>query len=278
VANLHPGVKGTSSSGFGVAGIGWTGVQGIARAGGAGDGVLGQGDGTGAGVNAYGTDGPGVRGTSQTGYGVFGTTNSVNSSGVYGSSNSGNGVEGWSLGPFKGGVVGIGNHALAYGGYFKNAFGGTALFVDGLSTVRTLAIVGGADLAERFDAEGAPEPGTVMMIDERSDGHLRVASEPYSHRVAGVVSGANRLSAGVVLSEDEASEGTAAIALSGRVWVKCDAAHASIRPGDLLTTADRDGYAMRADDRERAYGAILGKAMTTLETGTGLVLVLVSLQ
>jgi hypothetical protein len=35
---------------------------------------------------------------------------------------------------------------------------------------------------------------------------------------------------------------------------------------------------MVATDRERSGGAILGKAMTALETGTGMVLVLVSLQ
>ena len=35
---------------------------------------------------------------------------------------------------------------------------------------------------------------------------------------------------------------------------------------------------MRAVDRERANGAVLGKAMTTLDEGTGLVLVLVNLQ
>jgi hypothetical protein len=35
---------------------------------------------------------------------------------------------------------------------------------------------------------------------------------------------------------------------------------------------------MRSSDPSRATGAILGKAMTTLERGRGLVLVLVSLQ
>jgi hypothetical protein len=62
------------------------------------------------------------------------------------------------------------------------------------------------------------------------------------------------------------------------VWVRCDATHGAIHPGDLLTTSDRAGYAMPASDHERATGAILGKAMTSLERGTGLVLVLVSLQ
>jgi hypothetical protein len=35
---------------------------------------------------------------------------------------------------------------------------------------------------------------------------------------------------------------------------------------------------MRADDRARANGAILGKAMTSLDSGRGEVLILVGLQ
>jgi len=49
-------------------------------------------------------------------------------------------------------------------------------------------------------------------------------------------------------------------------------------PGDLLTTSDTPGHAMRATDRTRAYGATIGKAMSSLKDGRGLVLVLVSLQ
>jgi hypothetical protein len=35
---------------------------------------------------------------------------------------------------------------------------------------------------------------------------------------------------------------------------------------------------MRADDVNRSFGSVIGKAMTPLEDGTGLVLVLVNLQ
>jgi len=51
-----------------------------------------------------------------------------------------------------------------------------------------------------------------------------------------------------------------------------------IVPGDLLTTAATPGHAMRVTDPTKASGAILGKAMTGLSEGRGLVLVLVSLQ
>jgi hypothetical protein len=69
------------------------------------------------------------------------------------------------------------------------------------------------------------------------------------------------------------------VALTGRVWCHADAdAGGGIIPGDLLTSAEEPGHAMKAIDRTRAFGAIIGKAMTPLPKGKGLVLVLVSLQ
>jgi hypothetical protein len=176
-------------------------------------------------------------------------------------------------------VKGTTDNAGAYGGWFENtATGGVALYANGEVQVGVLTILGGADLAERFETAERAEPGTVLAIDPESPGRLRVADEPYSHTVAGVVSGANALSAGVVLGRDEDGKGGQPVALSGRVWVRCDASASPIRPGDLLTTAERPGFAMKAADPARAHGAILGKAMSSLEAGTGLVLVLVSLQ
>jgi hypothetical protein len=46
----------------------------------------------------------------------------------------------------------------------------------------------------------------------------------------------------------------------------------------LLTTSDTPGHGMKATDSSHASGAIIGKAMTSLARGKGLVLVLVSLQ
>jgi hypothetical protein len=74
------------------------------------------------------------------------------------------------------------------------------------------------------------------------------------------------------------ADGKHPIALTGRVWTWCDASAGAIQPGDLLTTSDVPGHAMKVTDRTRAQGAIIGKAMTSLSEGTGLVLVLVALQ
>jgi len=155
----------------------------------------------------------------------------------------------------------------------------THTFVHGLLKTNVLEVAG-ADLAERFPSnEESVQPGTVMEIDPDHPGKLRVAPESYSSRVAGVVSGAGDLQAGAVLGNSEGSENGPAIALSGRVWVQCDAGSSAIAPGDLLTTSDTPGHAMKAVDRERSHGAVFGKAMSMLPKGErGLVLVLVNLQ
>ena len=57
-----------------------------------------------------------------------------------------------------------------------------------------------------------------------------------------------------------------------------DASNGAIQPGDLLTTSGVPGRAMKVTDHAKAAGAILGKAMTGLGDGQGMVLVLVTLQ
>ena len=53
----------------------------------------------------------------------------------------------------------------------------------------------------------------------------------------------------------------------------------AVEIGDLLTTSNTAGHAMKAVDHGRAFGAVLGKAMQPLAKGQkGLILVLVALQ
>jgi hypothetical protein len=90
------------------------------------------------------------------------------------------------------------------------------------------------------------------------------------------VAGANNLASGVRLGVGKFDHD---VALAGRVYCNMDAARAAVEPGDLLTTSSLSGYAMKAVDRSRSQGAILGKAMERMEKGkTGRILVLVSLQ
>ena len=74
------------------------------------------------------------------------------------------------------------------------------------------------------------------------------------------------------------ADGKYPVALTGRVYCKADAAYDPIQPGDLLTTSDTVGHVMKVSDYDRAHGAIIGKAMSSLGKDKGLVLVLVSLQ
>jgi hypothetical protein len=64
------------------------------------------------------------------------------------------------------------------------------------------------------------------------------------------------------------------LALLGRVPVKATTENGPIRPGDLLTSASKPGYAMRCEDIHRCEGAIIGKALEALDEGGGVILVL----
>lgn len=153
----------------------------------------------------------------------------------------------------------------------------------GRVTTQVLEITGGADLSEHFVVRPvggiAPAPGAVVCIDPAHPGDLVVSDAPYCRTVAGIVSGAGGVIPGVLMrQEGSAADGILPVALTGRVYVLADADRGPIAVGDLLTTSATAGHAMRVDDHIRAAGAIIGKAMTPLASGRGLVLVLVSLQ
>ncbi|MEM9834199.1 MAG: hypothetical protein AAF944_26435 [Bacteroidota bacterium] len=155
------------------------------------------------------------------------------------------------------------------------------LDVDGNARVTVLEITGGADLAEPFEVAGESiiEAGTIVAIDPHNAGQLKVASTAYDKTVAGIISGAGDIKPGMVMGQDGSiASGEHPVALTGRVYAKVDARYGAIQPGDLLTTSDTPGHAMKVSDASQAQGAIIGKAMTALEEGQGLVLVLVSLQ
>jgi hypothetical protein len=122
------------------------------------------------------------------------------------------------------------------------------------------------------------EKGSVVVIDEDHPGQLKLSHRAYDTQVAGIVSGANGVKPGISLHQDGVMDSGENVALSGRVYVLADAASGPIKPGDLLTTSDTPGCAMKVTDHSKAQGAILGKAMGSLNEGKGKVLVLVTLQ
>jgi hypothetical protein len=153
---------------------------------------------------------------------------------------------------------------------------------NGHTRVSVLEITGGADLSEQFQVSPSkeqPTPGMLVCIDPHDTGELTVCSKPYDRTVAGVISGAGGVKPGMLMGQDDSiADGEHPVALTGRVWCWCDATSGAIRPGNLLTTSNVPGHAMKVTNHEEALGAIIGKAMSSLDEGKGLVLVLVSLQ
>jgi hypothetical protein len=137
----------------------------------------------------------------------------------------------------------------------------------------------GADLAELVPHAGGPEPqpGDVVEIDPGQPNHFRLAASANSTLVAGVISTAP----GMLLNAPGADESVVPegmeLALAGRVPVKVSAENGAVHPGDLLVSASIPGHAMRAPANP-ALGTIVGKALETLEQGTGTIEMLVMLR
>ena len=139
-------------------------------------------------------------------------------------------------------------------------------------------ILQNADCAEDFaiDEDDSIEPGTVLVVEEEDK--LKQSEKAYDKKVAGVVSGAGDLKPGIVLGRNKSEEKRLPVALMGRVYCKVDAEKTPIDVGDLLTTSDTPGHAMKASDPLKAFGAVIGKALRGLKEGRGLLPILVALQ
>lgn len=134
-----------------------------------------------------------------------------------------------------------------------------------------------SDVAEEFDmADVQAEPGTVMAIDH--DGTLRPCSSPYDQKVAGIVSGAGDYRPAVVLGKTAQMGNRRSLALVGKAYCKVEGDSSPIEVGDLLTTSSVPGHAMKAADRFKAFGAVIGKALRPWRGGRGLIPILIALQ
>jgi hypothetical protein len=161
------------------------------------------------------------------------------------------------------------------------------------------------DIAEYMPVTEDVAPGTVLIIG--ADGKLEVATAEYDTRVAGIVSTSPAITLGnkeygtseeieareasmdrnasrTLVANEAGNAGEVPVAIAGRVPCKVDASYGAIHAGDLLTTSNTPGHAMKAEPtmiNGRGFypdGTILGKAMGSLESGTGVIEVLVTLQ
>jgi hypothetical protein len=182
-------------------------------------------------------------------------------SGVLGKSNQGTG------GDFEGGYVRV----SAKGGRLAGFFEGDVVVTGDIR-------LGNADCAEDFDtaARQAIDPSTIMVLGD--EGVLHISSQAYGRRVAGVVSSAGEYKPGIVLDKRQTKYARQPIALLGKVYCKADARYGPTQIGDLLTTSDTPGFAMRAADSAKAFGAVIGKALCPLHEGQDLIPILIALQ
>jgi hypothetical protein len=206
--------------------------------------------------------------------------------GVKGTSNGGDGILGISFASGHAGVCAVGPNGyglFAYGspaGHFEGDVGinGNLTLASGNLTLASGGDVILSDCAEQFDiADAEVEPGTVMVIDEVDT--LRPSDRAYDKKVAGVVSGAGECRPGIILGRRSSDEHKGVpIALFGKVYCRVDAQYAPIEVGDLLTTSQTPGHAMKAADPLKAFGAVIGKALVSLGAGQGLIPILIALQ
>lgn len=263
-------------------------------------------------ANSSVTNDSGVYGVSHYGAtnGVFGETKSDagGAAGVFGVHNSTSGA--------GSGVWGRTFARLGYGGKFENrAEGGTAIIASSRATseypgaaiiaastidaggatvdykflvdvqgnvlAKGQFIAGwGADLAERVDASEELGAGDLVEIDTDNPGSFRLTRRPFSTLVAGVVS----TRPGMLLNHQPRDQmGSASgderpqLALAGQVPVRASTENGTILVGDLLVASSTPGHVMRAGVNPPA-GAVVGKALQPLTEGTGLVMMLVTLQ
>lgn len=120
------------------------------------------------------------------------------------------------------------------------------------------------------------EPGDVLVISGTDGADVEKSSTLYSTLVAGIYS----TKPGYVgrRQRTKSRAGEVPMAMVGIVPTKVSAENGPIHRGDLLVTSSTPGYAMKGTDRSRMLGAVMGKAMGTLESGKGVIEVLVTLQ
>jgi len=126
----------------------------------------------------------------------------------------------------------------------------------------------GGDISETFLTNENLDEGDVVVIDEINEKYIKLSQEPNSSNVIGVV-----VSSPAIILNSETDDGenpslnSKKISILGRVKIKVTTENGPIRPGDLLTTSSKPGYAMKSTKKE--VGTIIGKSLQNLQTGIG---------
>jgi hypothetical protein len=161
-----------------------------------------------------------------------------------------------------------------------NGTNGGIVFPDGSTQLTAFnPTICGGDYAESVDVTGARasyEPGDVLVLDMENPGKVLKSIEAYSTSVSGIYStkpGTVGRRQTTAKSPDEVP-----MAMMGIVPTKVSTENGPVKVGDLLVSSSKAGYAMKGTDRDRMLGAVIGKAMGKLDSGMGVIEVLVTLQ
>jgi hypothetical protein len=290
------GVTGVAHNGYSASGVlGWSIT---------GNGVEGSSD-NGTGVWAHSTNGPGLFAHSDNSHSIY--VDGSGGAGLYVSSAGENGVYVLSatyagVAVYSAGMQGMWVHSAARDGILVDTAGWDGVHVTGpvggvyygsgakdnedfavLNTGEVRSKVGFAAPANDFAItmpvagdKADHEPGDVLVASASGSGAAERTSVAYSPAVIGVYSATPAFVGGRSVT-GEAQDGGVPVAILGVVACKVSAENGPIRPGDLLVTSATPGHAMRADD-SAPRGTILGKALESLDSGTALIQVLVTLQ
>jgi len=158
------------------------------------------------------------------------------------------------------------------------------------------------DIAEYiYDTHGNTEPGDVVAADISIKESVVRSAEAFQVSVLGIVSTQPHMTMGADLVFDSLGvriPGVQAtrLALNGRVPCKVTDENGPIEPGDLITSSSTPGHAMKWSlldvneakdfdelksmiaENDRRRNAVIGKAVESHPSGTGKIMVLVSLQ
>jgi hypothetical protein len=275
------GVVGRSATGYGVEGVSTSGSAGIWAHSTSGYGLLANSSDndsirvTGAGKNGVRVDSSGDHGVYVASAGWSGVAVwSANVAGVWVNSAGQDGIlvstAGWD------GVHVVGPVGGVYYGSGKKGDEDFAV----LNTGEVRSKVGFASPANDFavmmnvlGAKSDYEPGDVLVIRGEQGLLAGLGASSYATTVIGVYTAAPGFLGGQAVTSQ--ADGIP-VAVMGIVSVKVSAENGPIHPGDLLVTSSTPGYAMRGDNPPP--GTILGKALGSLDSGSGVVLVLITLQ
>jgi hypothetical protein len=186
------------------------------------------------------------------------------------------------------GNVGIGTtnplYTLDVAGQIHSSTGGY-VFPDG--TTQTTAFAPslcsstGADYAESVSVTGdrtTYEPGDLLVIDPNAPGEFLKSNKEYSTLVAGIYSTKPGFLGRLHPEAAQTNKTEVPMAMVGRVPTKVSAENGPIKVGDLLVASSTLGRAMKGTDGTQMLGAVIGKALGSLDSGVGIIEVLVTLQ